>query len=197
MKNEKNKILFLGENTSTLFYWLKSIEGSVMQTSERITTEVIHSNNINFIVSFGYRHILSKHILDLFPNRAINLYLSYLPFNRGADPNLWSFVENTPKGVTIHYLDAGIDTGDIIVQQELKFDSNYDTLASSYEQLQVTIVDLFKENWREIKASRCKRKKQNGEGTFHKIGDKKKLDDLLEDGWDTKIFLLEGQVPDK
>jgi len=34
-----------------------------------------------------------------------------------ADPNVWSFIEKTPKGVSIHYLDAGIDTGDIIAQK--------------------------------------------------------------------------------
>jgi methionyl-tRNA formyltransferase len=197
MKYVENKILFLGNDASPLLKWLKSVEVFVLQTSEKITTELIHSNNINFIVSYGYHHILGNDILDLLPDRAINLHISYLPFNRGADPNLWSFVENTPKGVTIHYLDVGIDTGDIIVQEELQFDSNFDTLASTYEKLQVTIVDLFKENWQDIKTLRCKRKKQHGEGTFHKVEDKKKLDDLLEDGWDTKIFSLNGQVLDK
>ena len=147
MKYIENKILFLGNDTSPLLKWLISVEGFVLQTSDKITTELIRSNNINFIVSYGYQYILGKDILDLLPDRAINLHVSYLPFNRGADSNFWSFVENTPKGVTIHYLDEGIDTGDVIVQERVEFDTKQETLATSYEKLQLTIQDLFKKNW--------------------------------------------------
>ena len=38
------------------------------------------------------------------------MHISYLPFNRGAHPNYWSFKDNSPKGVTIHFIDNGIDT---------------------------------------------------------------------------------------
>ena len=48
--------------------------------------------------------------------------MSYLPYNRGAHPNFWSFVNNTVKGVTIHEIDQGIDTGKIILQKSIKFD---------------------------------------------------------------------------
>ena len=197
MKYVENKILFLGNDTSPLLKWLISVEGFVMQTSEKITTELIHSNNINFIVSYGYPHILGKDILDLLPDRAINLHISYLPFNRGTDPNFWSFVENTPKGVTIHYLDEGIDTGDVIVQERVEFDTKHETLATSYEKLQLTIQDLFKKNWQDIKTIRCKRQKQVGNGTSHKVKDKINLNHLLEDGWDTPLCVLEEYSVDK
>ncbi|MCL0081308.1 hypothetical protein M1N64_03665 [Peptococcaceae bacterium] len=55
--------------------------------------------------------------MDKFQGRAINLHISFLPWNRGADPNFWSFIENAPVGVSIHYLDEGIDTGDRKKQQ--------------------------------------------------------------------------------
>jgi len=197
MKYIENKILFLGNDSSPLLKWLISVERFVMQTSEKITIELIHSNNICFIVSYGYHHILGKDILDLFPDRAINLHISYLPFNRGGDPNFWSFVENTPKGVTIHYLDEGIDTGDIIVQEKVEFDTKQETLATSYEKLQLTIHDLFKQNWQDIKTLRCKRQKQVGNGTSHKVKDKRNLNHLLEDGWDTPLCVLEEYSVDK
>ena len=197
MKCIENKILFLGNDTSPLLKWLISVEGFVMQTSEKITTELIHSNNINFIVSYGYRHILGKDILDLLPDRAINLHISYLPFNRGGDPNFWSFVEDTPKGVTIHYLDEGVDTGDVIVQEKVEFDTKKETLATSYEKLQLTIQDLFKQNWQDIKTIKCKRQKQVGKGTSHKVKDKRRLNHLLEDGWDTLLCVLEEYSDDK
>ena len=119
----KDKILFLGPSDSPVFVWLQKNGENVFSTVDKITVEYVLENGFNFLISYGYRFILRKEILDLFPNRAINMHISYLPYNRGADPNFWSFIEGTPKGVTIHYLDEGVDTGDIIVQKEVSFDS--------------------------------------------------------------------------
>ncbi len=142
------------------------------------------------MVSYGYRHIIRKNILDIFQGKAINLHISYLPWNRGADPNFWSFVEDTPKGVTIHYLDEGVDTGDIIYQKEMEFDLSRETLATSYEKLQAEIQDLFKKNWLNIKSVNNQRRKQVGKGSAHKIKDKEALSHLLTDGWDTPVSVL-------
>ena len=130
-------------------------------------------------------------ILDIFPCKAINLHISYLPWNRGADPNFWSFVEDTPKGITIHYLDEGVDTGDIIVQEEIKFDSDRETLATSYEKLQAAIQNLFKQNWPNIKNEKCQGQKQVGKGSTHKVRDKEGLSHLLTAGWSTPVSVLE------
>ena len=190
-KNTEENILFLGDDKSPIFEWLKSIGESVVQTSKKITPEFINTNNVGFLVSYGYRHILKNDVLKLFPNRAINLHISYLPWNKGADPNFWSFIEDTPKGVTIHYLDEGVDTGDIIIQEKVDFNTDQETLAISYEKLQTAIQKLFKENWHDIKNEKCKRKKQVGDGSLHKVKDKKALSHLLTDGWDTSLSVLE------
>lgn len=187
----KGNILFLGDTASPLLEWLNNHGESVIQTSEKITPEFIHSNCVRFLVSCGYRHILRKNILELLPNSAINLHISYLPWNKGADPNFWSFVENTPKGVTIHYLDEGVDTGDIILQKKVEFNTEQETLATSYEKLQTTIQDLFKQNWDNIKSGKCQRQKQVGKGSFHKSKDKNSLSSLLINGWDTSLSHLE------
>lgn len=187
----KKYILFLGDKESPLLEWLNNIEKLVIQTSEKITPEFINTNNIDFIVSYGYRHILRKNVLELLPNRVINLHVSYLPWNKGADPNFWSFVEGTPKGVTIHYLDEGVDTGDIIIQKKVNFNIEQETLSTSYEILQMTIQSLFKENWGRIKAEKCIRKIQIGKGSLHKVKDKKNLSYLLTDSWNTPLSALE------
>ena len=77
--------------------------------------------NIDLVITFNYRKILDKNILKKLKRPAINLHISYLPFNRGCHPNFWSFVENSPKGVTIHEIDKGIDTGPIIYQKKISF----------------------------------------------------------------------------
>jgi len=192
MKNNVGEsILFLGDKESPLFEWLKNIGESVIQTSEIITPEFIISNKIGFLVSYGYRHILRKNVLELFPDSAINLHISYLPWNKGADPNIWSFVEDTPKGVTIHYLDEGVDTGDIIIQEKVEFNTNQETLATSYEKLQTTIQKIFKQNWQDIKIKKCKRQKQVGNGSLHKVKDKEAISRFLTDGWNTSLSVLE------
>jgi methionyl-tRNA formyltransferase len=95
-----------------------------------------------------------------------------------------------PKGVTIHYLDEGVDTGDIIVQKQVVFFES-DTLRTSYDKLQEEIQALFKDNWSNIRTGECNRKRQEGKGTSHRLKDKETLSHLLISGWDTPITVLE------
>jgi len=162
-------------------------------TIDPITPDFIDQNNIEFLISYGYRHILKRDVLEKLPNHAINLHISYLPWNRGADPNLWSFIDNTPKGVTIHYLDEGVDTGDIITQQQVTFESEGETLATTYQKLQQEIQKLFKKCWPQIKIGICSRVKQSGCGTFHRVKDNQTV---LCDGWNTLIKDLKGEIND-
>ncbi len=186
--------MFLGEINSPLFIWLSKQEKSVIQTSDKITAEFIDRNNVEFLVSYGYRHILKADVLNKLPFKAVNLHISYLPWNRGADPNLWSFITGSPKGATIHYLDEGVDTGDVIAQKEMEFKSDNETLATTYEKLQSEIQELFKYHWAKIKTGECKGHKQKGKGSLHKLKDKECLSHLLPDGWNTRISLLEEYV---
>ena len=61
--------------------------------------------NPNFIISYNYRFIFKQEIVNYVKNNIINLNISLLPWNRGAYPNVWSFLEDAPKGVTIHIID--------------------------------------------------------------------------------------------
>lgn len=186
------KILFLGSSQSPLVEWLRAVGEDVLATMNPIDVAFLEAQLPDFIVSYGYRHIIKKEVLSRFLDRAINLHIGYLPWNRGADPNLWSFIEDTPKGVSIHYLDEGVDTGDIIVQKLVTF-SNAETLRTSYDKLQNEIQALFKENWANIRCGQCERKKQEGKGTFHLRKDRERVSHLLTNGWDTPVLLLRRQ----
>jgi methionyl-tRNA formyltransferase len=123
------------------------------------------------------------------------LHISLLPWNRGADPNLWSFLEDTPKGVTIHYVDEGLDTGDIIVQKEVFFDYSDENLATTYQKLNEEILELFKSEWPLISAGKAPRQKQPMGGSFHSSKDKKRFEYLFADkGWDTPVIKLVGRA---
>ena len=138
----------------------------------------------------GYRHVLRPPVLDRFPRRAVNLHISYLPWNRGADPNLWSFIDNTPKGVSIHYLDAGIDTGDLIAQKAVEFGAG-ETLRTSYVRLQNEIAQLLAVHWGRIRDGSCDAVHQVGTGSFHRTSDREKIAHLLSLGWDTPVAQVE------
>ena len=190
------KILLLGSNSDyqkDILDFLERKNNKVKFYSKKISADDTKLNEFDFLISFGYRYIISEAVLNKFKPNAINLHISYLPWNRGADPNLWSFIEDTPKGVTIHEIDEGIDTGDIIFQKEIVLNTN-ETLASSYEKLQSEIVKLFKENWFKIVSNDFKRLKQSGRGSFHSISDGRKFLQSLPLGWNTKVSDIKGLV---
>ena len=187
------KILFLGNIGSPLIETLKAYGDEVVVTSRKIDAEYLEDCKPNFIVSYGYPFIISQEVLGLFPDKAINLHISYLPWNRGSDPDLWSFLDDTPKGVTIHFLDKGIDTGDIIVQMEVPYKMD-DTLSSNYKRLHEELEQLFMDNWVKIKTGISGRQKQTGKGSYHRSVDKGKYVHLLKNGYDTRVSELSGTI---
>jgi len=176
------KLLYLGHPKNPIYSFLQT-KGIVSQTQEKISFNV---NQFDWVISYGYSHIIEQKIIDKVKNPIINLHISYLPFNRGADPNFWSWLENTPKGVTIHQIDKGIDTGNIFIQKEIIFTGN-ETLSSSYEILKKEIENLFIENFDNIIQGFIFPKKQNGKGTFHLKKDLNKYKHLLTQGWNTPV----------
>src|SRR5688500_18057136 len=117
------KILFLSNNsnTQTLQNWLVEQGVELISHQDQWISELDEANP-DLIISYSYRHIIKKDVLAKYPGKFINLHIAYLPFNRGADPNLWSVIEGTPSGVTIHVIDDGIDTGPIIAQRLVAID---------------------------------------------------------------------------
>ena len=114
-------VLYLGPERPVFEKYFHSVGDSIKRYEETLTPDNSVLQDVEFIVSYGYQKIIKQNVLDLFVGRVINLHISLLPWNRGADPNFWSFIEHTPKGVTIHQIEAGIDTGAILVQKEVSF----------------------------------------------------------------------------
>jgi methionyl-tRNA formyltransferase len=113
----------------------------------RALTDPLRDEDADWFVSFGYRHIIREPHLSRFAGRLLNIHISLLPWNRGADPNFWSWFDDTPKGVSIHHIDAGIDTGPLVAQQELRLKAEEHTLRTSYEMLMRLAVGLFGVTW--------------------------------------------------
>jgi methionyl-tRNA formyltransferase len=74
----------------------------------------------DLIVTAAFGQILSKEILDIPPLGCINVHASLLPKYRGAAPIQWALIKGEKRtGVTIMYMDVGLDTGDIISMREV------------------------------------------------------------------------------
>ena len=166
------KILCLYNNDCalSLFEQIEKMGHEVVLCSDRITPDQVKEGGFDLLVSYTYRYILSGEVIDAVSKNAVNLHNSYLPFNRGADPNLWSLKEKTPRGVTLHYMDEGLDKGYIIAQR-LVTEGDGDTLKSSYDNLDRNAKELFVEafsyydHWQEMK------KKPLGKGNYHSVKD--------------------------
>lgn len=176
------KILYLGYAENVVHSFLQT-KGEVYHTEEKLTLDFA-VEDFDWVISYGYSHIIKEHHILKTKNPIINLHISYLPYNRGADPNFWSWFENTPKGITIHQIDRGIDTGDILIQKQISFEGDQ-TLASSYAILREEIEKLFLISFDDIIKGRIVPKKQEGVGSFHLTKDLVQHKHLLNQGWNT------------
>ncbi|SET07587.1 methionyl-tRNA formyltransferase [Oceanobacillus limi] len=187
-------ILILGPKSERLSYFFTKNRDNVIYYEEKLYLSSKVLKNIDFIISYRYRYIIQEEIIKKFHKKIINLHISYLPWNKGADPNLWSFLEDTPKGVTIHYMDNGIDTGDILVQETITVFAD-DTLKTTYDRLTKTIELLLIKHWNNIKKAEYSAVKQlHPNGSYHKSKDKQPYLYLLTKGWETPIKNLIGRA---
>jgi methionyl-tRNA formyltransferase len=94
---------------------------SLLQPSKIKTPEALsefRSHNVDIAVVVAYGRILPEPFLDAFPHGAINVHFSLLPKYRGAAPVNWAIANGENEtGVTTMKMDAGLDTGDILLQR--------------------------------------------------------------------------------
>ena len=132
--------------------------------------------DMGFSIMFGY--LLKPDFLSLLPRGCLNLHPAFLPFNRGAHPNVWSIVDRTPAGVTVHFIDEGVDTGDIVCQKKVSILAT-DTGESLYHKLESAGLELLREAWPAIANGKFKRTPQPaGSGTSHKLSDVARIDEI-------------------
>jgi len=102
---------------------------------ETLISEKLIEKNVDLVVLAGYMRLIGETLLTSFENKIINIHPSLLPAFPGKDAIGQAFragVEVT--GVTIHYVDAGMDTGPVIAQAKVKVDAN-DTIDSLTEKV--------------------------------------------------------------
>lgn len=81
---------------------------------------LLQTLGVDYIVLAGYMRLIGDVLLEAYPKQIINIHPSLLPAFPGKDAIGQALTANVPtSGVTVHYVDAGMDTGPIIAQREV------------------------------------------------------------------------------
>ena len=128
--------------------------------------EELKKSNPDIIVVVAYGKILPKEILEIPKLGCINVHASLLPKYRGAAPIQWAIINGDKKtGVTTMYMDEGMDSGDIILKQEVDIRDD-ETTGELWEELSKKGGKLLVETLKEIEKGTAPRTKQNGDFTL-------------------------------
>jgi methionyl-tRNA formyltransferase len=113
------------------------------------------------IIVVGYGRIIPQWMIDLPPLGNLNLHASLLPKYRGAAPIQWAIANGeTVTGVTAMRIDAGLDTGDILLQQELAIEPD-DTAETLAPRLASIGADLMVETLRGLQVGTVRPRPQD------------------------------------
>lgn len=117
--------------------------------------------DIDFMVVVAFGQILPKSILDIPKYGCINVHSSLLPTYRGAAPIQWTIINGESKtGITTMFMDEGIDTGDILLQEETPIYDD-ETGGSLHDRLADMGAKLLIKTLDGLKAGTIKRIKQD------------------------------------
>ena len=186
------KIIELGIKVDAVFTftpdqhetWEQSVDFTAKKNNiplffpESLTVEKIKSLNPELILVVGYRKLFPQEILDVPKFGIIGLHASMLPHLRGQAPLNWSIINGDPEaGITMFFMDGGIDSGDIIAQKKTKIQDS-DNITDLKKRINNLAVELIAENIIPVLNKTGKRIKQQIEGTYgcQRIPDDGKID---------------------
>lgn len=110
---------------------------------ETYIMSLLQAKGIDLIVLAGYMRYIGKVLLTNYPNRIINIHPAYLPSFPGAHGILDAYEAKVEySGVSVHYVDEGVDTGEIIMQEKVKLEPSY-TLEEFEQAIHAKEYDLY------------------------------------------------------
>lgn len=169
------EVVFLGTNNvgREVYDWLCDRDSVTVRAmlTEADQLPLVADLQPDVVVAGGFRHIVPPEILEVPDQGCLNLHPGLLPETRGFNPNVWSIVEDLPAGATLHYMDEGVDTGDVVARKRVarRFD---DTGRDLYERLEAACYDLFRETWPDVEEGTVEATPQtDAESTMHRKRD--------------------------
>lgn len=131
----------------------------------------------DYLISVHFPYMIPKEALSLPRIGSLNLHPAYLPFNRGWNTPTWAIVDQTPYGATFHWIDEGIDTGPIALQEQIDVPPTI-TAHALYQQALAAELRIFQKALPLLLQETLPRMSQIGEGTSHAKGDINQIQNL-------------------
>ena len=147
----------------------------------------------DIILSSGYDRLLRPKTVQRFSQRIINLHAAYLPWARGIGTTLFATMLRYPHGVSIHFINEGLDTGNLI-SRKLVQPGPKDTLRTFYTKLLSATEELFFESFPKIVNGQTNGVPQEKLGEINTNRSRLQFESLLDvcpNGYDTLITDLE------
>ncbi len=142
----------------------------------------IKSLNPDVICVVAYGKILPKELLDIPKLGCINVHGSLLPKYRGAAPIQWAVLNgDKTTGITTMYMDEGMDTGDMILKEEVEIGDN-ETTGELWDRLSKIGAKLLVKTLKEIEDGAAPRQKQGEDFTIAPMLDKQ----MAKIDWENK-----------
>ena len=158
--------------------WMKMIASTVKEFAIEKSIPVLQPEKIREIKDtleqinpdlfcvVAYGKILPQDILDIPKKGSINVHGSLLPQYRGAAPIQWAVLNGDKKtGITTMYMNAGMDTGDMILQEEVQIGED-ETTGELWDRLSKIGAKLLVETVAKIEKGTAPRTPQSGEFTM-------------------------------
>ena len=128
--------------------------------------EEVRKLNPDLICVVAYGKILPQELLDIPKYGCVNVHGSLLPEYRGAAPIQWAVLNGDKKtGVTTMFMNAGMDTGDMILKEEVEIGED-ETTGELWDRLKTIGANLLIKTVKEIENGTTTRTKQPEEGTM-------------------------------
>ena len=123
--------------------------------------EYLKSFDADIFIVAAYGQILPQRVLNIPKYGCINIHASLLPKYRGAAPIQWCIINGeTVTGVTTMQMNAGLDTGDMLIKEEVKIDDT-DTGETLHDKLAIAGVNAILKTLKQIENGTLKAEKQD------------------------------------
>jgi len=148
--NPKAKSLTKAIDRNIPIFNFKASNYSSKSAYEAEIIKQLKARDIDYIVLAGYMRILSENFVKTFKNKIINIHPSLLPSFKGKDAIKRTYESGVKYGgITIHYVDEGVDTGKIIEQGIIKIELE-DTLETYEQKVHALEYELYSKTLKNI-----------------------------------------------
>jgi methionyl-tRNA formyltransferase len=145
----------------------RGIPTFLYQSATQVIADLASLPRCNLGMLAWWPRLIPRELMAVTDHGFINTHPSLLPFSRGKHYNFWTLVEQSPFGVSLHYVDEGIDSGDIVAQLPVHYGWE-DTGGTLYAKAGQAMIDLFKSAYPNIRTHELPRIKQDpSKGSLH------------------------------